>query len=89
MKKEFHINFWYVVAAIIGVVLLRDLWTQQQIVTTIPYSEFRQYLVDGKIAEVAVGETVLQGRFREPTPGGQTHFRTVPVAPDTAEMLSK
>jgi cell division protease FtsH len=88
MKKEFHINFWYVVAAILGVLLLRDLWIAQQHIEAIPYSEFERLLADGKIAEVAIGENSLEGLFKEPREG-KTHFTTVPVAPDLAETLAK
>ena len=88
MKKEFHINFWYLIAAVLGVLMLRDVWVAQQHVETIPYSEFQQLLAEGKIAEVAVGEAAIEGVFKEPR-DGKSHFLTVPVPPDFAETLAK
>ena len=88
MKKEFHINFWYVVAAILGVLMLRDLWVAQQQVETIPYSEFQRLLAEDKIAEVAIREGAIDGVFTEPRQG-RTHFYTVPVAPELADTLAK
>jgi len=88
MKKEFHINFWYLIAAVLGILMLRDVWVAQQHVETIPYSEFQQLLAEGKIAEVAVGEAAIEGVFKEPR-DGKSHFLTVPVPPDFAETLAK
>ena len=88
MKKEFHINFWYLIAAVLGILMLRDVWVAQQHVETIPYSEFQQLLAEGKIAEVAVGEAAIEGVFKEPR-DGKTHFLTVPVPPELAETLAK
>ena len=51
MDKKTQINFWYVLLAIFGVVLLRDLWVQSQTIAAIPYSQFEDYLGEGVIEE--------------------------------------
>lgn len=88
-RKALHLNFWYVVVAIIGIFVLRDLWLQREHFQTIPYSEFESLLADGKVAEVAVREEVITGTFKDKKDGQEMHFVTVPVRSDLAQILSK
>ncbi|MGD9725001.1 MAG: ATP-dependent zinc metalloprotease FtsH [Alphaproteobacteria bacterium] len=88
-RKALHLNFWYVVVAIIGIFILRDLWLQREHFQTIPYSEFESLLAEGKVAEVAVREEVLTGTFKDKKDGQEMHFVTVPVRSDLAQILSK
>ena len=45
---------WYVLAAVLGVLLFQQFWTSYSQVETIPYSEFEALLGQGKVAEVTV-----------------------------------
>ena len=54
MDKRTQFHVWYVVAAILGILLLQQLWTQSQQVSVLPYSQFLDDLKGGKIAEVSV-----------------------------------
>ena len=38
--KKFHINFWYVIAAVLGMLLIQDLYLESTKLTPIPYSQF-------------------------------------------------
>ena len=49
MDPKAKFNFWYVIAAIAGVILLQSLFAQTQEVETIPYSLFEAYMKNGKI----------------------------------------
>jgi cell division protease FtsH len=89
MDQSTKINFWYVILAILGVVLLRDIWVAQQQIEVIPYSEFRALLMDGKVGEVAIGQEQITGAFKEPIEGKKTHFVTARVEPGLAESLAK
>jgi cell division protease FtsH len=51
-KRQFLI--WYVLAALLGVLLFQQFWTSYSQVETIPYSEFETLLDQGKVAEVTV-----------------------------------
>ena len=82
-----HINFWYVVLAIMGIVLLRDLWVESQYVDTIPYSQFEQYLEQGLVKDVTIGEYSIRGTFKE-AQDNKTGFITNRVAPDLAQDLN-
>jgi cell division protease FtsH len=89
MDQSTKINFWYVILAILGIVILRDLWVTQQRVEVIPYSEFRALLAEGRVAEVAIGQDQISGTFKQPVEGKKTHFVTARVEPDLAEALAK
>ena len=39
--KKFHINFWYVIAAVLGMLLIQDLYLESTKLTPIPYSRFQ------------------------------------------------
>lgn len=88
MNKEMQINLWYVVFAVISIIMLRSFFEQSQTVESIPYSQFESYLQEGRVNEVAIGSTVIRGTFREPQ-NGKTHFVTRPVAPELAERLQE
>src|SRR5690606_10763001 len=86
MERKTQINLIYVVLALIGVVLLRDLWVQMQTIEPIPYSRFEQYLDQGLVRDVVVGEDYIRGNFTQPQ-NGKTQFVTTPVDPRLADRL--
>ena len=54
----------------------------------IPYSQFQEYLNDGRIAEIRISEHYIQGTLKDPVEGQPSQFVTVRVAPDLAEQLA-
>lgn len=89
MNGKTQFNIWYWIAAFGALFLLQYFYAVSQQVATIPYSEFQQYLRDGKVAEVAVSDNFMQGSFKEPLPGGQTRFMTTRVEPVIADELQR
>ncbi|MCT8997581.1 ATP-dependent zinc metalloprotease FtsH [Chelativorans intermedius] len=87
MDRKTQINIWYVVLAVFGVILLRDLWVQVQTVEPIPYSQFERYLDEGRVRDVVVGRDYIRGTFTQPQ-NGKTQFVTTPVDPALADRLS-
>ena len=69
MNKQHQINFWYVMAALIVILLLQNYWVQSQRIDHIPYSEFRTLLEAGNVADVVVTETTIRGRLKTPGEG--------------------
>jgi cell division protease FtsH len=84
-RTQFHIGYW--IAAFFGILLLQWVIGARSIVT-IPYSDFEQYLKQGKIAAVAVSDNFVQGTFKEPLPSGQSVFLTTRVDPNFAGQLA-
>jgi cell division protease FtsH len=89
MEKKTHFNIAYVMMAFIAITLFQSWWVQHQQVETIPYSQFVDYLKDGKIAAVNVRENYLDGTLAKPLPKGPKLYSTVMVAPGIADMLDK
>ncbi|HKT20327.1 MAG TPA: ATP-dependent zinc metalloprotease FtsH [Stellaceae bacterium] len=88
MDKRTQFHAWYVVAAILGIFLLQQLWTQSQQVSVLPYSQFLDDLKGGKIAEVSVSGDYIEGSYKQPENGRQ-RFVTTRVAPDIAKELQQ
>jgi cell division protease FtsH len=89
MNKEMRFNIWYVVAALIGVMILHTVIAEMASVTAIPYSEFQKYLQEGKVAEVSVSDRQVEGTLKEDLPNGSNRFRTTRVEQDFASELEK
>jgi len=85
-KRQFLI--WYVLAALMGVLLFQQFWTSYTQVETIPYSQFEILLDQGKVAEVTVSTDAVQGTLKEALPNGKREFFAVRVDPQLAEKLA-
>ncbi len=88
MNRSTKFNAWYIVAAVIGVVLLHNAWVQSQTVERIPYSQFETYLDEGAVKDVTVGTDTIRGTFVTPQ-NGKTNFVTTRVPPELAAQLKR
>jgi cell division protease FtsH len=86
LKKNHQFNIWFWVIAFALLMGFQYLFTTFTQVAQIPYSQFETYLSQGKIAEVAVSDRFIQGRFREPI-DGKPMFVTTRVEPDLARQF--
>ncbi len=89
IKREHQINFWYIIAAFVGVMIIQSLLFQPTHVKTIPYSEFQQLVDQDKVTDLVVGATQITGTFKEPADKNISHFVTNRVEPGLAETLAK
>jgi cell division protease FtsH len=89
MQRQTLINLWFIVLAIVGVLLLQQLWTESQRIEPIPYSAFQTYLREGKVAEITVYQSYIRGTLKQPLPSGRSEFVVNRVEPDLATELSK
>jgi cell division protease FtsH len=79
MQKTTRFNVIYALVAILGVLLLRDLWVHSRSVSELAYSEFQTLVREGKIKEAVVTADEIQGEFAEPGADGKRYFRTTRV----------
>ncbi|HPG25393.1 MAG TPA: ATP-dependent zinc metalloprotease FtsH [Myxococcota bacterium] len=86
-RPRFHMAF--LMLAILGVILLRDLWTEMQSVEQIPFSEFEKLLDEGQISEVVVQDDLIRGVVKKPLDGGKKEFVTRRVEADLADRLAE
>ncbi|MBY0484177.1 ATP-dependent zinc metalloprotease FtsH [Nitrosomonas sp.] len=88
MKKS-QINFWFVIVALLGLLLIQNLYSQYTQVEPIPYSRFMHFLEEGRVAEIAITEHQIFGTLKEKNADGFKDFVTTRVEPDLAEVLDK
>jgi cell division protease FtsH len=89
MDKKVHINFWYVIAAILGMLWIQSLYLQTTERTPIPYSRFQTLLNEDKVAQVDIGPNYISGSLKKAEPDGLKDFITARVAPDLVQSLDK
>jgi cell division protease FtsH len=88
LEKTTRFNVAYLLVALVGVMLLRDLWVGYHSVARIPYSEFRELLEQGRVAEVVISSDQISGELKEAR-DGKTRFVTTRVEPELAEELER
>jgi cell division protease FtsH len=84
--KTFHVSYWVIAA--LGLLLFQYAFSSYSQVANLPYSQFEQYLRDGKVAEIGVSDRFIQGKFKEPIEG-KSVFITTRVDPQFADELAK
>ena len=72
MDKKQTFSLWYVLAALVGMILLQEFFTPRH-TQTLTYSEFKQALVAGKLDDV--GETGYSGSPFDLGDGGAAYPR--------------
>jgi cell division protease FtsH len=86
--KKIHLNLGVVVFLLTAAWLIKSTWEQGRQVQTLPYSAFEQQLRDGKIAEVTVGDELVTGKLKAPTPDGKQMVVATKVEPEMAQRLA-
>src|SRR6266480_3846370 len=87
--KNLHINFWYIIAAVLGMLLIQDLYLESTKLTPIPYSRFETLLKEDKIDKIAIAQNYISGTLKEAQPDGLKEFITVRVDPELAQILNQ
>ena len=88
-NKKTHINFFYIVAAVFGVLFVQSLYIQGTKIAPIPYSRFQTLLDQGKVDEIAITQNRIRGTLKDAEPDGLKDFVTTRVESDLAEKLDK
>jgi cell division protease FtsH len=86
MNKKNLWHVWYFLAAIFGIIVLQQLFSYNQQVQVVPYSQFLNDLKAGKVAEVKVSGDTIEGSYKQPE-NGKKNFVTTRVPPDLAQQL--
>jgi len=83
-----NIGIWILIF-VLAVLVYNMLGKHEQRAAEISYSDFKQAVVDGKIAEVVVKETEIQGKYKENFGvNGSSQFVTHPV-PNDEELIKQ
>jgi cell division protease FtsH len=92
MKREHHIHFWYIIVALLALLLLENYLAATNAgsgTKTVPYSEFQTLLQGGKIDNLQIGQNSISGDYKNPEKGQPSHFFTERVDPALAQQLEK
>jgi len=88
VDKKTHINFWYIVLAMMLILTAQSWWEQYHRIDTIPYSEFMSLLDDGKLQEIGISDTRIRGKLKQPESDGHQYIETVRIDPEFAKELA-
>ena len=91
MNKKLSFSVWYVLLAVMAVVLVHDFILALNKVEEIPYSQFRSLVAEGKVAEVSLSSQLVTGKLK---PEGESKveklFTTIRVEdPELVRELNK
>jgi len=89
MERQTQFNLWYFVLAALAVLWLHNAWVEMRSVEPISYSEFVDYLKEGKIGEIVVRQNTVEGTFKEPLGDRRTRFVAVRVDEALARDLEQ
>ncbi len=89
MEKKTQFNFWYVVAAMMLVLMFQSYWQESRQIESISYSQFEHNLQKGLIENVVVRDQFITGTYKSPGESGKRHFVTARVPADLVERLNK
>ncbi|WP_074973203.1 ATP-dependent zinc metalloprotease FtsH [Nitrosospira multiformis] len=89
MDKKTQINFWYVIIAVLGILLIQSMYARYTKVEPIPYSRFHTLLDEDKIAEIAITENHIYGTLKGEGAAGLKDFVTTRVEPELADKLDQ
>ena len=89
MDKKANFNAWYIVVAVLGMLGLQAIFQQAQETEPLPYSQFRQYLEQGKLDDLLITETRISGKIKNPGQGEPSGFVTTRIDPAFAQELEK
>jgi cell division protease FtsH len=89
MDKRTSFNIWYVMAAVIAILLFQAVLEERRRVEPITYSTFKTYLDQGRIDNLVVTESRITGRIKDAKEGEPERFVTARVDPAFAQELEK
>ncbi|WP_051133868.1 ATP-dependent zinc metalloprotease FtsH [Methylocystis sp. ATCC 49242] len=84
---EWGLGVGYLLLAVLAILAFQQFLQTQSQTQVIPYSEFVDMLRDDRIAEVKVGERVVEATLKKPLPDGRKQVLAVRVDPRFAQEL--
>ena len=83
MTPKMRFNLFYVSLAVLGVLVLQDLWSRSQAVVNLPYSQFQGLVRAKQVEKVVIGPDRIEGTLKAPLEG-KSRFVTTRVDADIA-----
>ena len=89
MDKKTNFNAWYILIAVLAILIVQAVIQQAREVEPLPYSQFLDYLEQGKVDDLLITETRISGTIKQPAEGEPGSFVTTRIDPDFAQQLEK
>jgi cell division protease FtsH len=91
MDKKYRVSIWYFIIAFWGLIILQEMYFAAQHMDEVPYSQFKAWVQEDKVAEISITDKVVHGKLK-PEKGGESPqwFQTVRVDdPDLVRLLEE
>ena len=87
-RRKFHFSFWYFLMALLVLSFIHDVFISRQ-VNTIPYSDFKRYVAEGKVQKLSLKPQQITGTLTQDDKGRKDKpFVTVRVDdPELVKLL--
>ncbi len=89
MENKHKYNVIFAIFAVFGILIIHDMWVEQQSIKAVPYSQLETLLQQGKIKDLTIRENFISGELKETDETGKKIIVANRVDPRLAEQLSK
>ena len=91
MDKKYKFSIWYLIAAFWALIFFQEIYFAYKHQAEIPYSQFRTWVEQDKVSEVAISETIIHGQVKPEKEGESPRlFKTIRVQdPDLIRLLEE
>lgn len=87
MEKKYRVSIWYFIIAFWGLIILQEMYFAAQHMDEVPYSQFKAWVQEDKVAEISITDKVIHGKLKSEKGEEDPHwFQTVRV--DDPELVS-
>ena len=91
MEKKHRVSLWYFLIAFWALIILQEIYVASQHMDEVPYSQFKAWVQDDKVAEVSITATIIHGKLKQDRESEASQwFQTVRVDdPDLVRLLEE
>ncbi|WP_342349112.1 ATP-dependent zinc metalloprotease FtsH [uncultured Nitrospira sp.] len=91
MEKKYRVSIWYFIIAFWGLIILQEMYFAAQHMDEVPYSQFKTWVQEDKVAEISITDKVIHGKLKSEKGGESPQwFQTVRVDdPELVNMLEE
>ncbi len=91
MDKKASLSIWYFIFAFWALIMVQELYVASQHMDEVPYSQFKQWLMDDQVAQVAITDTIINGKLKPERADAEPQwFKTIRVEdPDLVRLLEE
>ncbi len=91
MEKKYRVSIWYFIIAFWGLIILQEMYFAAQHMDEVPYSQFKTWVQEDKVAEISITDKVIHGKLKSEKGGESPQwFQSVRVDdPELVKLLEE